>query len=454
MKENSIDMLNGSLMKKIVMFALPIVITSVVQQLFNSADTAIIGKFGENGALAAVGTNGEIVAMIVSLLSGLSIGSNVLISRFIGSKRNEKIKNAVSTSLIIAVIFGIALVIAGQFTALPLLRIINTPQEILSDAVTYLRTYCISIPFMLVYDFGAAIFRSRGDTKRPLVALIISGVFNVLLNLLFVIILHMNIVGVALATVIATAFSAVIVTYWLIKEKGDFKLDLHSFDVDCFTKIICIGIPAALQGAVFCFANIFVQATVNTFGSDAVAGSAIAMTFEYFAYYAITALGQAATTFISQNYSARKLDRCRKTLLVCIVLSFAFCATMTVPLTVFRNAFSGIFTSNPKEIEMSCARIMLILIFEPICVFYEIPASAMRGLGYSTVPAIETIIGTCLFRIVWIFMIFPKFGTLESLYAVFPITWVLTSIIVVISYVVIWRKIKHINICKKKINTS
>ncbi len=445
--KKEIDMLNGSLWRKIILFALPIVTTSIVQQLFNTADTAIIGKFGENGSLAAVGTNGEIVAMLVSLSAGLSIGANVLISRYIGAGKKKNIRTAVASSMMAALIFGIVLAVIGCFTALPLLKLINTPQEIMSHAVTYLRLYCISIPFLMIYDFGSAIFRARGDSKRPLIALIISGTVNVLLNLLFVVAFHMNVVGVALATVIATALSAMIVTYWLFCEKDEFRLILHEFGRGCFIQIICIGIPAALQGAVFCFANIFVQASVNKFGSDAVAGSAIAMTFEYFAYYAITSFGQAATTFISQNYAAGNLVRCRKTLRICLVLSFLSCACITVPLTIFRYQASGIFTSSSQEIEASCLRIMLILIFEPICAFYEIPASAMRGFGYSTIPAVETIIGTCLFRIVWIFTIFKHFGTLQSLYIVFPITWVVTSCVVVISYVILDR-LKKLDIAR------
>lgn len=441
--KNSIDMLNGSLTRKIIQFALPIVLTSIVQQLFNSADTAIIGQFGESGALAAVGTNGETVAMLVSLSAGLAIGANVLVSRLIGSGKTENIRKAVSTSIIAAMISGVLLAGAGAVSAMPLLRLINTPEEILADAAVYLRLYCMSVPFLMLYDFGAAVLRSRGDSRRPLIALIISGAVNVLLNLAFVVAFKMNVAGVALATVIATAISAGIVIFWLMREKGEFRLTLRFFDRSCFVSIVRVGIPAALQGAVFCFANIFVQASVNKFGSDAVAGAAVAMTFEYFTYYAITSLGQAATTFISQNYAAGKLERCKKTLRICLILSFISCAAMTVPISVFCHQFSGIFTSVPEEVEMSCLRIMLILVFEPICSFYEIPAAAMRGVGYSALPAIETIIGTCLFRIVWVFTVFEHFQTLQSLYVVFPITWVVTSVMVGISCAVIWKRISR-----------
>lgn len=374
------DMLNGPLAGKIIIFALPILLTSVVQQLFNSADTAVIGRFGEKGALAAVGTNGEIAALIVSLSAG--------------------------TAVLSSVIFGVILAALGELVSKPLLALINTPEEIFSDARTYLQIYILSVPFLLIYDFGAAIFRLDGNSRTPIFILLVSGGINVVLNLIFVILLRMNVTGVAAATVISTALSAGAVLFLLVRESSYLRPSFSCPDKENVREIVRIGLPAALQGAVFCFANIFVQAAVSSFGADAAAGSAVAMTFEYFAYYAITSLGQAATTFISQNYAAHNYSRCKKTLAVCTLMSFIACAALTVPLTVFRYGASGLFTSSEGEIEMSCIRIMLILIFEPICTFYEIPASAMRGLGYSAVPAAETVIGTCLFRIVWIFTAF------------------------------------------------
>ncbi len=406
-KSKGTDMLNGPLAGKIIMFALPILLTSVVQQLFNSADTAVIGRFGENGTLAAVGTNGEIAALIVSLSAG--------------------------TAVLSSVIFGVILAALGELVSKSILALINTPEEIFSDALTYLRIYILSVPFLLIYNFGAAIFRSDGNSRTPLFILLVSGGINVVLNLIFVILLGMNVTGVAAATVISTALSAGAVLFLLVREKSYLRPVMPCLDKENVWEIVRIGLPAALQGAVFCFANIFVQAAVNSFGADAAAGSAVAMTFEYFAYYAITALGQAATTFISQNYAAHNYSRCKKTLAVCTLMSFIACAALTVPLTVFRYSASGLFTLSEGEIEMSCIRIMLILI-ELICTFYEIPASAMRGLGYSAVPAAETVIDTCLFRIVWIFTVFKAVGTLQSLYVVFPITWVVTSAAVLISY--------------------
>lgn len=441
-KNHSIDMLHGPLLGKLLRFALPIVITSIVQQLFNSADTAIIGRFGTSGALAAVGTNGEIVAMVVSLSAGLAIGFNVLIAKYIGSGKRDSIRAAVSTSVLAAGILGILLLIVGQLTAMPLMQLIHTPQDILEDAVRYLRIYFLSIPFLLLYDFIAAIYRAKGDSKKPLLVLLCSGVLNVLLNLLFVIGCGMNIAGVAVATLLATAVSALILFCMLLREKETFSMTCTGFSGNCLLQILRIGIPAALQGAVFCFANIFIQASVNRFGSDAVAGSSISMMFEYLAYYIITAFGQAATTFISQNYAAGKLNRCKKVLWLCMVFAFFACAAIIIPLTVFSQQMSEIFTSNPQEIQMSCLRIVMVLMPEPICACYEIPASAMRGLGYSTIPAVEMILGICLFRILWIFTVFQQIQTLQCLYVVFPVTWVVTTLTVGISCCILWRKVQ------------
>lgn len=360
-KSKGTDMLNGPLAGKIIMFALPILLTSVVQQLFNSADTAVIGRFGEKGALAAVGTNGEIAALIVSLSAGLSIGANVMISRLIGSGKQRDIPKAAGTAVLSSVIFGVILAALGKLVSKPLLALINTPEEIFSDALTYLRIYILSVPFLLIYDLGAAIFRADGNSRTPLFILLVSGGINVVLNLIFVILLRMNVTGVAAATVISTALSAGAVLFLLVRESSYLRPAFSCPDKENVREIVRIGLPAA--------------------------GSAVAMTFEYFAYYAITSLGQAATTFISQNYAAHNYSRCKKTLAVCTIMSFIACAALTVPLTVFRYGVSGLFTSSEGEIEMSCIRIMLILIFEPICTFYEIPASAMRGLGYSAVPA-------------------------------------------------------------------
>lgn len=429
-------MLHGPLTGKIILFALPIALSSMLQQLFNAADTSVVGHFADANALAAVGTNGEIVALLVSLSAGLSVGANVLIARFIGEGRSSRISDALHTSIIFALLFGITGAIAGQFITRPLLTVIKTPAEILSLAVTYLRIYFLGYPFLMLYDFGSAILRAKGDSRRPFAALTVSGVINVILNLFFVIVCRLSVAGVAIATVISTGVSAGMVIFWLSKEPSVFHFSLRKLGIkkDCLHSILTIGIPSAIQGAVFCFANIFVQASVNSFGAIATAGSTIAMNFEYFGYYMITAFGQAATTFTSQNFAAGQKKRCLHVLRICLFFSVIFSAAITVPLTIWRVPFSALFSADQAVISAACVRILLILVFEPMCGFYEIPAGVLRGMGHSTLPAVLTVIGTCVLRIVWIFTVFEHFHTLESLFVVFPISWVVTILLVLTGF--------------------
>lgn len=429
--QKSVDMLHGPLCKKIIWFAIPIALSSMLQQLFNAADTSVVGQFADSNALAAVGTNGEIVALLVTLSAGLSTGANVLIAKYIGERKTALISDAIHTAILFAILFGVCGAVLGQFIAEPLLILIKTPDSVLTAAVTYLRIYFIGYPFLMLYDFGSAILRAKGDSGRPFAALTISGVINVLLNLFFVIVCHLGVAGVAIATDISTAVSALLVCIWLFLERSDFHLSIKNLRIkrECLLPVLTIGIPSAIQGAVFCFANIFVQASVNSFGTIAAAGSTIAMNFEYFGYYMITAFGQAATTFTSQNFAAGLKRRCRTVLLICVVSAFIFSALITVPLTVFRTTFCGFFSPEDAVITAACVRIMRILLFEPICGFYEVPAGVLRGTGHSTLPAVLTVIGTCLLRIAWIFTVFSRTPSPEILFIIFPVSWVVTIIL-------------------------
>ena len=352
----------------------------MLQQLFNAADTAIVGLFDTSSSLAAVGTNGKIIALIVALSSGLSVGVNVLVAQQIGQHKEQNIVPIIRTAMSLAVMIGVAGLIIGQCISAPLLGLIKTPSDILDSSVLYLRIYFVSYPFLLLYDFGSAILiicRLKKDTSS------------------FPFALH--------------------------------KCDLYSGSVSAILKV---GIPSAIQGAVFCFANIFVQASVNSFGSSSIAGSTIAMNFEYFTYYVITAFGQTATTFTSQNYSAGQLYRCRKILRICLVFSIVSSLILIEPLVIFRNFFVGFFSADQTVIQNACLRILCILFFEPLCNLYEIPAGVLRGTGHSLYPAVATIIGTCCFRIVWICTVFRHYHQLNILYYAFPISWVLTIILI------------------------
>ena len=424
----TMDMLQGPLAGKLLRFTLPIALSGILQQLFNGADTAVVGYFGNESALAAVGTNAEIIALIVTVSSGLSMGVNVLIANYIGRKEPEKAPEAVRTAMVLAVLMGVGGLILGQGIAAPLLGLIQTPEGILADAVCYLRIYILGYPFLLLYDFGAAALRARGDSRYPFLALMLSGLANVGLNLFFVIVLHMGVAGVAVATDISTLLAALMVLHRLARER---LLGPGGFSRKIAGELLKTGVPSAVQGAVFCFANIFVQASVNAFGETAIAGSTIAMNFEYFTYYIITAFGQTATTFTSQNRGAGHDERCKRVLWLCLGLSTLSSAVPIFTIVLFRDSFSGLFTPEAAVIESASVRILCILLFEPICNLYEIPAGALRGSGHPLYPAVSTMLGTCAFRILWICTAFRAEPTLPMLYLGFPLSWVITILLIV-----------------------
>ena len=430
-KTSEMDMLHGPLSGKLLLFTLPIALSSMIQQLFNAADTAVVGYFGSEGALAAVGTNTEIIALIVTLSSGLSIGANILIANRIGQNEIDELPAAVQTAMLLAALIGMAGLLLGQAAAAPLLELIQTPNSIFEEAALYLRFYMLGYLFLLLYDFGAAVLRARGDSRAPLLALMLSGAANVGLNLFFVVVLHMGVAGVAIATDISTALSALLVLRRLKKDEL-FRLTFRKpqFSTKIAGNILKTGVPSAVQGAVFCFANIFVQASVNRFGETAIAGSTIAMNFEYFAYYIITAFSQTATTFTSQNYAAGQRDRCRRILWLCLGLSTVCSTIPIVTIVLFRDFFSSLFTQEAAVIESAAVRILCILLFEPLCNLYEIPAGVLRGSGHVLYPAVSTMLGTCAFRIIWICMLFRAHPTLPMLYHAFPLSWAATILLV------------------------
>ena len=439
-KTSEMDMLHGPLSGKLLLFTLPIALSSMVQQLFNAADTAVVGYFGSEGALAAVGTNTEIIALIVTLSSGLSIGANILIANRIGRNETAELPAAVQTAMLLAALIGMAGLLLGQAAAAPLLELIQTPNSIFEEVALYLRFYMLGYLFLLLYDFGAAVLRARGDSRAPFLALMLSGAANVGLNLFFVVALHMGVAGVAIATDISAALSALLVLRRFKKDEL-FRLTFRKpqFSTKIAGNILKTGVPSAVQGAVFCFANIFVQASVNRFGETAIAGITIAMIFEYFTYYIITAFSQTATTFTSQNYAAGQRDRCRRILWLCLGLSTVCSTIPIVTIVLFRDFFSSIFTPEAPVIESAAVRILCILLFEPICNLYEIPAVVLRGSGHALYPTVSTILGTCAFRIVWICTVFRTHPTLPMLYHAFPLSWAATILLVNLGSLLILR---------------
>ena len=342
--------------------------------------------------------------------------------------------------MLLAALIGMAGLLLGQAAAAPLLELIQTPNSIFEEAALYLRFYMLGYPFLLLYDFGAAVLRARGDSRAPFLALMFSGAANVGLNLFFVVALHMGVAGVAIATDISAALSALLVLRRFKKDEL-FRLTFRKpqFSTKIAGNILKTGVPSAVQGAVFCFANISVQASVNRFGETAIAGSTIAMNFEYFTYYIITAFSQTATTFTSQNYAAGQRDRCRRILWLCLGLSTVCSTIPIVTIVLFRDFFSSLFTQEAAVIESAAVRILCILLFEPLCNLYEIPAGVLRGSGHVLYPAVSTMLGTCAFRIIWICMLFRAHPTLPMLYHAFPLSWAATILLVNLGSLLILR---------------
>ncbi len=439
-KSKEIDILHGALIPNLIRFAIPIALTGILQQLFHFADTAVVGRFANANALAAVGTNGEIVALIVSISAGIAVGVNVRIAAAIGKREKEVIPSVIKTAWMIALISGFLIMAVTEILSQSILRLINTPENILDEAILYLRLYAIGCPALMFYDFNSAVLRAHGDSRRPLTVMMISGIINLLLNLFFVIVLGIGVAGVALATDISGVFSALITFQWVRELFKEERRSARIVSAEA-AAMLRIGIPAAIQGAVFCFANIFVQSAVNTFGATVTAGAAAAMNFEYLTYYAITAFGQTAATFTGQNYAAGNYERCRRIGVMCVVLSAISCGLLTTPLVIFRYQAAAFFSGDAAVIEAAAVRMLVILTFEPICACYESLSGILRGMGQSMLPAAETIIGTCLLRIIWIQTVFVRFHKQEILYVVFPISWVVTSLIVWITYTYFRKKV-------------
>ena len=435
------DMLNGPMGKKLILFALPIAASSILQQLFNSADVAVAGRFAESGALAAVGSNSVLVGLFINIFVGLSVGTNVIISQYIGQQRNKDVGKVVHTSMLFSVICGIAVMILGLIISKPLLIITHAPEDVLDRAVVYLRIYFLGMPFIIPYNFGSAILRSVGDTKRPMYCLIASGILNIILNLIFVIAMRLGVAGVAIATVISNILSASVIFIILLREKGIIKLEIKNMKLygKILLDIVKIGAPAALQSAVFSLSNICLQTAINDFGSSATGGMTAALNFEYFGFYIISALNQSAITFVAQNYGAGKYGRCKKILRICLLDSVIGTALLCAFFVIFKEFLIRIYTVDPNEIEFARLRMTYVLPFLFLASSYEITGSALRGMGRSVIPALLTVVGSVVFRLIWINLIFPVWNSFAGLIIVYPVSWVLTGTMVV-SYYFLVRK--------------
>lgn len=442
-RSKNMDMLNGGLLGKILIFALPLALSSMLQQLFNSADIAVVGRFAGSQALAAVGSNESVVSLLINIFVGLSVGANVTVAKYYGQARKDKISDAVHTSILVAIISGLFLIVFGFFMTRILLEMMATPEDVINLAGLYLRLYFVGMPFIMIYNFGSAILRSVGDTKRPLICLIIAGIVNVILNLFFVIVCKMGVAGVAAATVISNIISAGMILYILVHETREIHLDLKKLTINKKTllEIIKIGVPAGVQGMVFSISNVCIQTAINSFGSTAVAGSAAGLNFEFFVYFLLNAFSQAAVTFTSQNYGAKQYKRCRRIAMVCSLTAIVAAMALSSILLLFHKEFISIYTTDSAVQQYAIKRMKFILSLEIFDAIMDVMSGVIRGMGYSTLPAIVAIVGVCGFRLLWVNTVFKQYHTFEMLLTVYPISWFLTSVAMIIVYIIISRKL-------------
>ena len=437
-----IDMTNGPLVSKIIRFAIPLALSGILQLLFNAADIVVAGRFAGSQALAAVGSTGALINLIVNLFIGLSIGVNVLVARYYGGGNRKDLYETVHTAVLISVISGVVLIFIGIGLSQPLLELMGTPEDVIGQSVLYMRIYFVGMPVMMLYNFGSAILRAVGDTQRPLYFLLLAGVVNVFLNLFFVIVLHMGVAGVAIATVISQCISAGLVLFCLVKSDTVYRVNLKELKVykDKLLQMVKIGVPAGIQGATFSVSNVLIQSSINSFGSIAMAGSTAASNIEGFVWTAMDAFTQSTLSFTGQNFGAKKFHRITK------VVWYNLGLVTLVGLVLGIGAYVGgpwllqIYSTDPEVISYGLERMLLVCAPYAICGVMNVMVGAMRGLGSSLTPMMASIFGVCVLRVVWIYTVFPLDRTFFMLFLSYPVTWLATGLIEVVCFYFIRKR--------------
>ena len=443
-KKYEIDMTNGPILRKMLRFAIPVMFSGLLQLLFNAADIIVVGRFAGDSALAAVGAASSPLNLVVTLLIGTSMGVNVTVAKAYGAGREKEIHDSVHTAILLAVIGGVILAIVGLISCTALLKVTGTPDEILPLSKRYMDILFIGIPIMALYNFGAGIFRARGDTKRPLYYLLVAGVLNVCLNLFFVIVIGMAVAGVALATVLSQAVSMSLIIGTLMRENGPFKLKLRELRLhkSKVKPILVIGIPTGIQGMLFSVSNMVIQSSINSFGKIVMAGSSAAASIEGFTFVTMDACAQSAVTFTSQNMGAGKIERVpqifRKAVIMVAVVGFLF-GNITY---TFGRPLLGIYSQNPEVVDQGMIRLMFMCVPYFVCGIMNTIPGVIRGMGYSIVTTIVTIIGVCGLRIIWIGTVcqLPGCNTIEWVYASYAMSWVVTAIAHYVYYKIVYKK--------------
>ena len=439
---NQVDMINGSISDKLLLFAVPLMISSVLQLLFNAADIVVVGRFAGSASLAAVGSTSSLINLTVNLFIGLSVGANVVVARYLGANNEEGVSKTIHTSMMISCIGGVVIAIFGFFASRYLLELMGSPVDVIELSTLYLKIYFLGMPATMVYNFGAAILRAHGDTKRPLYYLTLAGVLNVLMNLFFVIILKMDVAGVALATIISQYVSATLIVICMHNEEGAMKLRFDELQIDTskLVEIIKIGLPAGLQGTIFSLSNVVIQASVNSFGSIVIAGNSAASNIEGFVYASMNAFYQAAITFTSQNMGAKKTDRVSKILVRCQLMVVVIGLVLGLAATYFGDVLVGIYSNDPAVIEAGVVRLSIICRLYFLCGMMDVMVGSMRGIGYSVLPMIVSLCGACGFRLLWVATYFQMHRSISVLYASYPISWTITFLCHVLCFLLVRKK--------------
>mgnify|MGYP003300269070 FL=1 len=452
--ENEFNMESGNLLKKIIVFTIPIILSSILQLLFNAVDLIVVSKFSNEISLAAVGSTSSLINLIVNVFIGVSVGANVAVARGIGKKDYNRVHKLVHTAISFSIIAGILLMIFGIIMSEKLLIMMGTTAECLDLATVYLKIYFSGMIFNMLYNFGASILRSAGETKKPLYYLTIAGVANVILNLILVIGFKMDVAGVALGTILSQAISSILIVLCLMKRTDSVKLELKKLKINlnCLGEMVLIGLPAGIQGSLFSISNVFIQSAVNSFDSALiVSGNTAASNIEGFVWTAMNGFYQACITFSSRNFGAGKIKNCKKVLyycLLCVVVTGLF---LGISGLVFSDQLLSIYLNNVDAIDVGKNRMAIIMTTYFICGVMDVLVGGLRGLGYSIVPMIVSVLGVCGFRLVWIFTIFEYHHTLENLYVSYPISWFFTGLIHAVSYFIVYKMVKRRFINKGKI---
>ncbi len=435
MKKRGVELLSGSLWRNVPKFAIPVALTGILEQLFNAADIAVVGRFtGDMGTvnMAAVGANSPIIGLILNLFIGVALGANVVIANAVGRKDQATITKAVHTSILFALLSGVAVTFFGEIIAEPLLAAMNVPDEVLAPAVLYLRIYFAGVPVILLYNFESAIFRSVGQTRTPLIALAISGALNVALNLFFVIALQMSVAGVALATVLSNLTSSMFLLILLTRTDLAVKVSGKNLRItgSVLFQILRIGLPAGIQSGIFAIANMLIQSAINGLGTTAIAASSAAQNIEIFCYDMMNSFSQACTTFVGQNSGARNYERCRKILKVCILEDFIASASSIALVLLFGHQLLSLFNTDPEVIRLGYMRLCIIFAAYTFSMLYEVMSGYLRGFGISLSPAVLTTISICVTRVLWIMLVFPRYRTFFSILLVYPVSLGITALLI------------------------